>query len=146
MKPCAVWFLALALAAPAWAYMPPQAYIKMRAAAELHVQVRVGTVAAAAEAFGDCPVTGTVVRIFRDAAKALRPEQAIAFGVPCQVRRDAPVQVGGTAWHDLGRLREAKVIEAFLNRRDGRYRIADHGDGVRLLDAPTATPRVTDQR
>lgn len=146
MKQCAVLCLALALAAPARAYMPPQAYINMRAAAELHVQVQVGSVAAAAEAFGDCPVTGTVVRIFRDAAKVLKPEQPITFGVPCQVRRDAPVQVGGTAWHDFDRLREAKVIEVFLNRRDGRYRVADQGDGVRLLPAATETPRVTDQR
>jgi len=140
--------LALGIALPAQAYMAPQYYVEMRAAAPTHIQVRVASVAPspAREGFGDCLVTGEVAAIFRDRPKSLRPGETIAFGIPCQVRKNAPVPVGGTAWRDYERLRGASVVEVFLRREGAAYVLADQGDGVRLLDAPTATPTVVDQR
>lgn len=140
--------LALALAVPAAAYMPPQAYISFRAAADYHVQLRVGGVSptSAADGHGTCLVTGSVAAIFRDKPGRLRLDQSITVGIPCMMPgRNAPPVAGGTAWHDFDRLRAVKVLELFLNRGESGFAVADYGDRVDYLDAPTTAPRIVDR-
>jgi len=137
--------LVLALAVPAAAYMPPSFYIKARAAADYHVQLRVGGVSPNTEADGHgiCLVTGAVATIFRDRANQLRADQSITVGVPCTVPRAAVA--GGTSWHDYDKIRTVKVLELFLLRRDGRFEVADLGDRIGYLEAPTTAPTIVDE-
>ena len=48
------------------------------------------------------------------------------------------IVVGGTLWTDHDRLKQARYLEAFLNRVERRYQIALWQS--RIIEAPTDSP------
>lgn len=132
----------------ALAYMPPEVYIGLRAEAPAHIQLLVDRVAPPPEprGFGDCVVSGRVATIFRDRGGVLGKGQAITVAVPC-LRPGLPpdaIPVGGTSWRNLDRLSAAAVIELHVQGGPTDFGVADHGDGLRMLDGPTTQPTIID--
>jgi hypothetical protein len=119
------------------AVMPPWVYQQAREQATYHVQVKVTRVDSPAMTPGECETTGEVVRIFRDRSGELRRGTTLGFSVSCLRPGDRPV-VGGTLWTNHDSLKQAKYLEAFLNRVERRYQIALWQS--RIIEAPTDSP------
>ena len=118
------------------AVMPPWVYQQAREQATYHVQVKVTRVDSPAMTPGECETTGKVVRVFRDRSDEL-PLGTLAFSVSC-MRPGDRIVVGGTLWTDHDRLKQARYLEAFLNRVERRYQIALWQS--RIIEAPTDGP------
>jgi hypothetical protein len=119
------------------AVMPPWVYQQAREQATSHVQVKVTRVDSPAMTPGECETTGDVIRIFRDRSGELRLGMTLGFSVSCMRPGDRMV-VGGTLWTDHDSLKQAKYLEAFLNRMERRYQIALWQS--RIIEAPTDSP------
>jgi hypothetical protein len=119
------------------AVMPPWVYQQAREQATYHVQVKVTRVDSPAKTPGECQTTGEVVRIFRDRSGELRLRTTLGFSVSC-MRPGDPMVVGGTLWTDHDRLKQAKYLDAFLNRVERRFQIALWQS--RIIEAPTDSP------
>jgi hypothetical protein len=119
------------------AVMPPWVYQGAREQATYHVQVKVTRVESPAQTPGECETTGEVIRIFRDRSGELRLGTTLGFSVSCTRPGDRMV-VGGTLWTDHDRLKQAKYLEAFLNRVDQHYQVALWQS--RIIEAPTDNP------
>lgn len=133
----AAWLVVLLLPSLALAVMPAWVYQEARDTAMHYVQVKVLSVKAPAKTPGDCSVTGEVVRIFRDKSATLKIGTRLEFMVSCARRSDPPL-IGGTLWTDYDQLMNAKYLEVFLNKNDGRYEVALWQS--RIIEAPTDEP------
>lgn len=100
----------LGLGLPAFAAMPPEAFIQARQTAVNHVHVRIETVTPPEGGAGDCRVSATVVQIFRG---DLTRGQQIAFPVSCY--RYGELQPGNQLWTDFDALSHARYLEAFMS-------------------------------
>jgi len=129
--------LCLVVIPPTDAALPPYVYAQARDQATYHLQIKVTDVTPPAKTPGECETSGEVVRIFRDRSGTLRLGDRLAFAVSCS-RRGDPRIVGGVLWTDYDALMRARYLEAFLNRENGRYRIALWQS--RIIEAPTDAP------
>ena len=116
---------------------PPRwAYRQVREQATSHAQVKATRVDSSAMTPGECETTGEVVRVYRDRSDELRLG-TLAFSVSCMRPGDRIVVVG-TLWTDHDRLKQARYLDAFLNRVERRCQIALWQS--RIIEAPTDSP------
>lgn len=111
---------------------------RRRSANLLHVQIEViEAITPPHEGIGPCHITGVVARVFNG---DLALGQQISFSLPCigdapDWRKEAD---GGPSVFVAGYLRAAKVMEIFLEHRDGGFWSPE--DEVLVLPALTDEP------
>ena len=128
-----VWLAALALlvATPAFAALPPIYYQQARTNAADVVVINVSEVGQPPEiGYGDCPVKGTIAVVERGTTYAVG--DAITITVPCRLP-NAPIMVGGVQWKSFESLSAAPAGRAFLN--DGALALYQYDV---LAEAPAA--------
>jgi hypothetical protein len=109
-------------ASSAFAVLPPEAYEEARTSAQYHALIRVTSVVVPAKTPGECAVSGTVDELLRKANDDLAAGATLTLDVACRHTSDE-IPDGGTLWTNIGALKRATVIEAFLNRDGDSYRI-----------------------
>ena len=97
----------------ALAMAPPELYRDARLDATSHVQVEVMKVKTTSQPWGECEVSGRVVRIFKDLSKDLELGKTLHFRVPC-ISRSARPPLGGALWKQKAALESAKFMELYL--------------------------------
>jgi len=102
--------LSAAAAGTAEAVLAPEYYEEARRSAANHVQIAVDGVEAPGGGMGACPVTGSIVRVFRG---PMRVGERVAFTVSCYDYGSIPD--GATLWTDYDALNQAKYLEAFMS-------------------------------
>lgn len=120
-----------ALAGPPQAVMEARNYVARRLTADYHLQVEPTGVE---DLGGLCRVEGKVVRRFAAPAEALPPGAAVVFAMPCAAEGFWPVE----------RLKSARLVEVFLRKGLTGLEIADEGQGLLALEAPSDAPMVHD--
>lgn len=126
---------ALAVGVAAQAVLPPGAYEAARREAAHHVQIEIERVSGPGwfTGYGECLVKGHVRRVFRG---DLEVDQWVHVPVDCAKRRAAPPP-GPQLWVNMGSLRDAEVLEVYL---DGEDRLEVASWQVFLLETVTDTP------
>ncbi|NWH09189.1 MAG: hypothetical protein HXY22_11200 [Alphaproteobacteria bacterium] len=122
----------LGLDTPAFAAMPPEAFIQARQTAVNHVHVRIESVTPPSGGAGDCSVSATVVQIFRG---DLTRGQVITFPVSCY--RYGELQPGNQLWTDFEALSHAQYLEAFMSGGPAPVVLSDQ---VEIITAPREWP------
>lgn len=105
--------VASAVAAPAFAALPPQYYEAARREAKDVVVFTVDRVEGTrpADGYGECLVSGRVQTVER--GSHYRVGSPIRVTVPC-VWPDAEVRVGGVIWQTPGDLKRSKLARAWM--------------------------------
>ena len=116
------------------AMMSPEEYRAAREAATYWLQLRIDTVKAPGKLPGVCSVRGEVTRVFR--GPALR--KTIDLEIDCRSagERSPP---GDEFRMDFEELLAGRYVEAFVNRREGRYVVAARQVELVARPGPTAT-------
>ena len=109
----------LCAAGPAFAVLPPQAYLDARREAPLHLQMSVQKVKLRPSAQA-CRVEGRVLRVFRGDA---RPGGRITVDAPCRFPDAAPMP-GPVLWFQPGDIRKGQVLEGYFDGPAGSPAIA----------------------
>jgi hypothetical protein len=104
----------LLAASAAQAALAPQYYLRARATAPLHLQVRLDKVEIGEDT---CTLTGRTVRSFRQPAS-----EQVSFVVMCQTPNARPMP-GPDVWFRPERFVPGAVIEGFFEPLDGEGRI-----------------------
>ncbi len=109
-----VFGLALLLAGPAFAALPPQYYEQARrdAADVVVIEVREVAPPPLAPGFGACTVSGRVIGVLR--GEAYQQGADIQIDVPC-MHQGARVPIGGVLYKPFETLRESPYGRAYLN-------------------------------
>lgn len=114
------WFSIIAASAIA---APPPNYA-IRLTADFHLQLEVSDTILPDEFPGQCRVSGTVVRLFRDRADTLSEGQAIQFETSCAITTP---EFGPSGLSDADEFATAAYLEVFLNPgSDETYALASH--------------------
>lgn len=118
--------LSLAIATPAVAALPPEAYERARAEATDVVVFDVTHVGAPSGVQGDCIVEGKVIRSER--GERFRPGDPIRLSVPCRTPLATPMP-GPTVWQDMEALQRSAHGRAHLDADGslalGQYELYD---------------------
>ncbi|MFP2929376.1 hypothetical protein ACLESO_30100 [Pyxidicoccus sp. 3LG] len=102
--------------------LPAYEYARAAVDAALHVQVEIERVELPPGTSGEAVVVGRVARVFRGAPELL--SSRISFEVSCLREDDDDAPPGGTRWTHVEDLKQAKVIETYLDRDDqGRFHV-----------------------
>lgn len=107
---------------PAAAAPPPNYAIRLTA--DFHLQLQVTDTILPDEFPGQCRVSGTVVRLFRDRTDTLEEGQDIGFVTSCAL---VTAESGPSDLSDADELAGASFLEVFLNPgSDDAYALATH--------------------
>ncbi|MDC0710903.1 hypothetical protein POL68_20690 [Stigmatella sp. ncwal1] len=115
--------------------LPPHEYARAALDAELHVQVTVDRVELPPATPGEAVVTGHIARVFRGSPSLC--STPVSFSVPV-CREDDVMAPCGTIWTLPEMLKQAPVMEVFLDSHEGGFRNASYDN--HLLEALTDAP------
>ncbi len=102
---------------------PPPNYA-IRLTADFHLQLEISDAILPDDFPGQCRVSGTVVRLFRDRTDTLSEGQAIQFETPCAITTP---ESGSSGLSDADEFATAEYLEVFLNPGLGEaYALASH--------------------
>lgn len=111
-----------AVAASAIAAPPPNYAVRLTA--DFHLQLEISDTILPDAFPGQCRVSGTVVRLFRDRTDTLSEGQVIQFETPCAI---ISPESGPSDLSDADEFANAAYLEVFLNPGlDEAYALASH--------------------